>query len=101
MFQLVRVIVLLPVLVTFSGKGELAVPFPWLPNERYPLGPTFRMTCPEAAELMMYTEPVESTATPVGVFNCAFCELPPSPVYPAVPVPATVRMTPVMYSIRR
>ena len=40
----------------------------------------------------MCTFPDESKATPVGYFNAADVAAPPSPEYPYVPVPATVRM---------
>lgn len=43
----------------------------------------------------MYTLPDISTAIPVGPFNNALVASPPSPVLPAIPVPAIVDMVPV------
>ena len=43
----------------------------------------------------MYTLPDESNATPHGFFNNALVAAPPSPLLPALPVPAIVVIIPV------
>lgn len=95
----VRIMYAFPVLLTVTNWGALAVPLLWFAKTTKPWGPTLRKTCadPVAAELLrMYTPPWESTPTPVGLFNVAEVARDPSPVYPAVPVPAIVRMIPVL-----
>jgi hypothetical protein len=49
----VRSIAELPVFVTVTSWGVLADPLLWFPKARKPWGPTLRITCPDAAELMM------------------------------------------------
>ncbi len=46
------------------------------------------------AESAKYTFPEESNVIPVGPFNVALVASPPSPLYPAVPVPAIVLIMP-------
>ena len=44
--------------------------------------------------------PALSNAMPVGFCSCALVARPPSPLNPGVPVPATVVMTPLVFTIR-
>src|SRR4029079_2842011 len=48
----------------------------------------------------MYRLPARSTATPAGKLSIALVAGPPSPLNPAVPVPATVVTTPLASTLR-
>ena len=89
----------------FSHALRAAPPSPMKPRvpvpatvHMVPSGVTLRTTSfPVSA---MNKLPVESTATPNGPLICALVAAPPSPVNPAVPLPATVVMVPLA-AIRR
>jgi hypothetical protein len=63
-----------------------------------PDGDTFRIAMLLASA--MYRLPVASTVTPVGVSSDALVATPPSPEYPANPLPATVLMIPLGLTLR-
>ena len=63
-----------------------------------PSTPTSRR--PAFVESAINRFPYESTAIPVGPLSVAEVAGPPSPVYPAVPVPATVVMLPSRVTFR-
>ena len=48
----------------------------------------------------MYRLPAASSATSWGLLSCAAVAAPPSPLKPAVPVPATVEITPAEFTLR-
>src|ERR1019366_7246980 len=66
--------------------------------EIVPLTETFRTRLPPNS--VTYRLPAASKAKPNGAFNCALAAAPPSPVDPAVPVPAKVVIVPVDATLR-